>query len=104
MSYLALSASFEYVCYGSMAIINILLLQCGDRRVSKEETFCFFSGQSGARTRDLRLSQNALTTSLPGRSASQDPGFNYNKSDGNFRHVWLRNLTNDDGNFRHVWQ
>ena len=28
---------------------------------------------------------------------------NYRKSDGNFRHVWLGNLTNDDRNFRHVW-
>ena len=27
---------------------------------------------------------------------------NYSKSDGNFRHVWLRNMTNDDGIFRHV--
>ena len=26
MSYLALSASFEYLCYGSTAIINILIL------------------------------------------------------------------------------
>ena len=29
--------------------------------------------------------------------------YNYSKSDGNFRHVRLRNMTNDDGNFRHVW-
>ena len=27
---LALSVSFEYICYGSTAIINILLFQCGD--------------------------------------------------------------------------
>ena len=31
MSYLALSASFEYLCYGSMANINIYLIQWGDR-------------------------------------------------------------------------
>ena len=37
-----------------------------------------------------------LTTSLQVRCACS-------KSDGNFRHVWLRNMTNDDGNFRHVW-
>ena len=30
MSKLAFSASFEYLCYGSAAIINILLFQCGD--------------------------------------------------------------------------
>ena len=29
-------ASFEYLCYGSTAIINILLLQCGDRLKSPE--------------------------------------------------------------------
>ena len=28
---------------------------------------------------------------------------NFSKSDGNVRHVWLRELTNDDGNFSHVW-
>ena len=31
MSQLALSTLFEYLCYGSMAIINILLFQDGDR-------------------------------------------------------------------------
>ena len=31
MSYSALSASFEYLCYGSTAIIHIVLLECGDR-------------------------------------------------------------------------
>ena len=36
---------------------------------------------------------------MPG---SWDPGVT-SKSDGNFRHVWLRNMTNDDGNLRHVW-
>ena len=33
----------------------------------------------------------------------QGSWYNYSKSDGNFRHVWLHTLTNDDGNFRHVW-
>ena len=33
----------------------------------------------------------------------QGSWYNYSKSDGNFRHVWLRNMTKDDGNFRHVW-
>ena len=28
---LVISASFEYLCYGSTAIINILHFQCGDR-------------------------------------------------------------------------
>ena len=27
----ALSASFEYLCYGSTAMMTILLFQCGDR-------------------------------------------------------------------------
>ena len=31
MSYLTLSASFEYLFYGSMIFVNILPLQCGDR-------------------------------------------------------------------------
>ena len=31
LSELAVSASFEYLYYGSTAIINILLLQCEDR-------------------------------------------------------------------------
>ena len=33
MSHLALSASFEYLCYGSTAILNIFLLRCGDRQI-----------------------------------------------------------------------
>ena len=28
-----LSASFKYLCYGSTAIRNILLFQCGDRGI-----------------------------------------------------------------------
>ena len=36
MSYLALSASFEYLCYGSTAIRNSLLFQCGDRLYTSE--------------------------------------------------------------------
>ena len=35
-------------------------------RVSGEETFCFFEGQSGVRTRDLRLSKQAAFTTAPG--------------------------------------
>ena len=31
MSYLALSASFEYLSYGSTAFVNILFFQRGDR-------------------------------------------------------------------------
>ena len=33
----------------------------------------------------------------------QGSWYNYSKSDGNFRQVWLRNMTDADGNFRHVW-
>ena len=36
MCYLALSGSFEYLCYGSMAIINILLFQWEDRLYMSE--------------------------------------------------------------------
>ena len=36
MSSLALSDSFEYLCYGSTAIRNILVLQRGDRLKSSE--------------------------------------------------------------------
>ena len=37
---LALSASFEYLCYGFTAIINILLLQRGDRlQTSKSDVY-----------------------------------------------------------------
>ena len=32
----ALSASFEYLCYGFTPIINILLFQCGDRLWTSE--------------------------------------------------------------------
>ena len=35
MSLLALSASFEYLCCGSTAIINILILSVRDRRYSQ---------------------------------------------------------------------
>ena len=54
--------------------------------------------------RDSGDKKKQLTPSLPGQSAYQDPSwYNYSKSDWNFRHVWLRNMTNDDGNFLHVW-
>ena len=33
---IAVSASFEYLCYGSTAIINIILFQCGDRLWTSE--------------------------------------------------------------------
>ena len=33
MTWLALSDSFAYLCYGSMAIINVLLCQCGDQNI-----------------------------------------------------------------------
>ena len=33
----------------------------------------------------------------------QEYWWKYCKVDGNFRHVWLRKLTNEDGNFCHVW-
>ena len=36
MSSLALSASFEYVCYVSTAIINIFFFQCRDRLQTSE--------------------------------------------------------------------
>ena len=36
MSQLALSALFEYLRYGSTAIINILIFQCGDRLYMSE--------------------------------------------------------------------
>ena len=36
MSWLVLPASFEYLCYGSKAIINILLFQCDDRLYTAE--------------------------------------------------------------------
>ena len=36
MSPLSLSASFEYVCHGSTAILNTLLFQCGDRLQTSE--------------------------------------------------------------------
>ena len=37
MSYLALSTSFEYLCYGSTAIINTInLFQCWDRFYKSE--------------------------------------------------------------------
>ena len=39
MSYVALAASFGYLCYGSTTIIHILLLQrghCGDRFYTPE--------------------------------------------------------------------
>ena len=36
MSQLALSASFDYLCYGSTVIINILLFQCGDRLITSD--------------------------------------------------------------------
>ena len=36
MSLLALPTLFEYLCYGSTAIVNILFLQCGDRHYTSE--------------------------------------------------------------------
>ena len=33
MSYLALSASFEYLCYGSTAIINVLIRSVHGRQI-----------------------------------------------------------------------
>ena len=36
MSSLALPDLFEYLCYGSTAIINFLLVQCGDGLQSLE--------------------------------------------------------------------
>ena len=40
MSYLALPASFDYLRYGSTAITNILLFQCGDRLQASESDVC----------------------------------------------------------------
>ena len=40
MSQLALFASSLHLCYGSTAIINILLFQCGDRLYTSELDVC----------------------------------------------------------------
>ena len=41
MSYSALSASFEYPCYGAKAIRNIFFLQCEDRLQSSKSCIMY---------------------------------------------------------------
>ena len=74
MSYSALSASFEYLCYGSTAISNILLFQCGDRLYTSESDVCrrqILTSNVGPALRELNQYDTHLYRLHPPRNNSQ---------------------------------